>query len=542
MEDIDYTEKIATFNLLVGNNNEEIAFNYLSLTNWDESKAAILYNQENKGAQAKYQSTIKIPSLDDYPKNNNLIKKKSYNNSKKKIYNNYNNNYLSNSHREFKLRSEKLNNNNLAKLSNYSQCRIYKKGFLDKLKFYKKNNGGYFPNFKNISEKCVQLYNTFINDLKNNVGIILLYNQNTLNEAVNILKELMKKNTTKYLLSSRTKIIPLIDGSLEGNKTIKELKIRNFPCIVICFYKNDNYFAVIAKINNIRNNIKLLNDKLLEAYDLFDDKKNLPSFINDNTPILSQTKNDIQNINKINSNNNNTSNITKKNSINKIKINNSSVNINNKNNNNINSSIITNNNLNNINVNNNSIDNKEYKKQNLLDDINNFLPYDDIDFINRDSYSHMTDGEVLAKQEREMKSLEKLAEKQRLEEEKKEKEKKEEEQKKQEEELMEKIQVESILEILPEEPSDDNPDKTIILFRFPDGEKVVQRKFLKTDNISLLYLYIKSLGREIYSETEENHFSLIQSFPFKNFDELQNNSLEKEGLFPNAVLQIKAIE
>ena len=39
-------------------------------------------------------------------------------------------------------------------------------------------------------------------------------------------------------------------------------------------------------------------------------------------------------------------------------------------------------------------------------------------------------------------------------------------------------EVESILEILPEEPSDDNPDKTIILFRFPDGEKVVQRKFL----------------------------------------------------------------
>lgn len=543
MEDIDYTEKIATFNLLVGNNNEEIAFNYLSLTNWDESKAAILYNQENKGAQAKYQSTIKISPLDDYPKNNNIYKNKTNNNNKKKTYNNYNNNYLSNTQREPKLRSEKLNYNNLVKLNNYSQCRIFKKGFFDKINLLKKDNKVYFPNFKNISEKCEKSYNVFINNLKNNVGVILLYNQRTLNEAVNILKELMKKDTTKYLLSSRTQIIPLIEGSLEGNKTIKELKIKNFPCIVICFYKNDNYFAVIAKINNIMNNIILLNDKLLEAYDLFNDKKSLPSLINDNIPIFTQTKNDTQNFNKNNSNKNNTNYITKKNSINNIKINNSSININNKNNNNINSNIMTNNNLNNINVNNNSIENKEYKKQNLLDDINNFLPYDDdIDFIKRDSYSNMTDGEVLAKQEREMKSLEKMAEKQRLEEEKKEKEKKEEEQKKQEEELMEKIQVESILEILPEEPSDDNPDKTIILFRFPDGEKVVQRKFLKTDNISMLYLYIKSLGREIYSETEETHFSLIQSFPFKNFDEVQNNSLEKEGLFPNAVLQIKAIE
>ena len=64
-------------------------------------------------------------------------------------------------------------------------------------------------------------------------------------------------------------------------------------------------------------------------------------------------------------------------------------------------------------------------------------------------------------------------------------------------ELLEKIQAKSALEILPEEPSDDNPDKCVIVFRFPDGEKVVQRKFLKTDKITNLYLHIKSFGREI---------------------------------------------
>ena len=154
----------------------------------------------------------------------------------------------------------------------------------------------------------------------------------------------------------------------------------------------------------------------------------------------------------------------------------------------------------------------------------------------------MTDGEVLARQEREMKSLEIMEESKRLEEERKKRAKIEEEKKKKEEEEIEKVKVTSILNILPEEPSDDNPDKCIILFRFPDGEKVVQRKFLKTDNVSILYLYIKSLGREIYSEKEEQHFSLIQSFPFKNFDEVQNQSLEQEGLFPNAMLQIKTVE
>jgi len=51
-DDINYAEKIATFNLLVGNNNEDIAFNYLSMANWDETQAAILFNKENKGANA----------------------------------------------------------------------------------------------------------------------------------------------------------------------------------------------------------------------------------------------------------------------------------------------------------------------------------------------------------------------------------------------------------------------------------------------------------------------------------------------------------
>ena len=154
----------------------------------------------------------------------------------------------------------------------------------------------------------------------------------------------------------------------------------------------------------------------------------------------------------------------------------------------------------------------------------------------------MTDGEILAKQESEIKKLENMVEQKRLEEEKKEKEKKEEEDRKNQEELMQKMQVESLIKLLPKEPSDEDPNKCTILFRFPDGEKVVQRKFLKTDIVALLYLYIKSLGREIYDDNNENHFSLIQSFPFKNLDNVQNNTLEQEGLFPNAMLQIKAIE
>ena len=454
MENIDYTEKIATFNLLVGNNNEEIALNYLTLTNWDETKAAVLYNQENKGSQAKYQSKIRIPPSNDNYKNT------------------YNNNNLPNNYREPRIRKEYININ-LAKLNKYEQCAIYKPKLYHIFKIFKIDNRGYCPAFQKINGNCLKNYDIFINTLRNKVGVILLYNQSTYNETVNIFKILAQKDVTKDLLNSKTVIIPLISGSLEGDLTIKELKVKNFPCIIICFYKNDTHFAVIGKINNIKENIQLLNDKLLEAHDLFNDKTNK----------------------------NNTNDI-----------------------------------------NNNIINNNNSTKQNLIDDINNLAPEDINKLNNRDSYGHMTDGEVLAKQEREMKSLEKMAENQKLEEQKKEQEKLEEEKKKEEQQLKEKMELKSLLESLPEEPSDDNPDKSVIVFRFPDGEKTAQRKFLKTDNISLLYLYVKSFGREIYSESEDKNFSLIQTFPFKNFDELQNNTLEKEGLFPNAVLQIRVIE
>ena len=138
-----------------------------------------------------------------------------------------------------------------------------------------------------------------------------------------------------------------------------------------------------------------------------------------------------------------------------------------------------------------------------------------------------------------MKELEKLQEeKERKEKEEKEKKRKEEEKEK---EIIKNEQEEKEIfsKLIPSEPDDNNPDKCIIIFRLPDGEKNIQRKFLKTDKISVLYDYIKSLGREIYSEDQYHSFSIIQTFPFKNFEDKLNNTLEEEGLFPNSVLQIR---
>ncbi len=51
-------------------------------------------------------------------------------------------------------------------------------------------------------------------------------------------------------------------------------------------------------------------------------------------------------------------------------------------------------------------------------------------------------------------------------------------------------------------------------------------------------MFVKTLGPEVLTESEE--YDLIIPFPFKIYDK-QEKTLEEEGLFPNAVLQIREI-
>jgi hypothetical protein len=152
--------------------------------------------------------------------------------------------------------------------------------------------------------------------------------------------------------------------------------------------------------------------------------------------------------------------------------------------------------------------------------------------------SPMTDGEVLEQQKSDMEALEKQVQKR---EEELKKQKMLEEQRIKEEELkkkeMEKKANEAKKKIV-EEPSEGDPNVTTICFRYPDGQQRKDRRFLKSHTIQNLYDFVTSLGKEIYTEEENNNFSLYQPFPPKKYEEM-NNTLEQEGLFPNAVIQIR---
>ena len=433
---INYAEKIANFNLIVGNQNEDIAYTYLSKTGWDENKAANLFTEENK----KLDKALSI--------------------------------YMKNKERKQKMRPKQINNYPEYKIDSIN-------GIFNSIsKLFKQDNSQFFHRYFSSIKNAIKLLDNFISKLEKSskIGIIMLYSFDKLKLLRDQIKNIINEPLSRELFLDSSLTYPVVDVSIEGSNFISELECTKLPLFIICKYKNKDSLAIIGKLE-IPFKLGDFRDKIIEA---------------ELSYVKKPTKTNKENLNNNYINNN--------------------LNINN------------NNNANNNNK------NKEYEP--------NYADYDfgddeeniNYDFLNDfKDYNNMklSDGQILAYQELKLRELEKMEEQKNIEKEKI---------------IEEKKESNKIKENLKQEPDDDNPDKCIILFRFPDGEKSVQRKFLKQDKIKVLYDFIKSLGRDIFMEEDHHHFSLLQTFPYKLFDEIQNNTLEQEGLFPNSVLQIKEID
>ena len=423
---INYAEKIANFNLIVGNQSEDIAYTYLSKTGWDENKAANLFTEENK----KLDKALSI--------------------------------YMKNKERKQKMRPKQINNYPEYKIDSINSI------FNSISKIFKKDNTQFFHRYFSNMKNAIKLLDNFISklDKTSKIGIIMLYSLDNLKLLRDQIKNILKEPLSHELFLDSTLVYPAIDTSIEGSNFIDELECSKLPLFIICKYKNQNSLAIIGKLE-IPFKLGDFRDKIIEA-ELSYIKK----------PIKEKKEN-------LNKNNNN--------------------------------------NINNINDNKNKIYEPNYADYDFGEDDEN-INYDFLDNFQDYNNMKLSDGQILAYQELKLKELEKMEEQKNKEKEKL---------------IEEKKESKKIKENLKQEPADDNPDKCVILFRFPDGEKSVQRKFLKQDKIKVLYDFIKSLGRDIFMEEEHHHFSLLQTFPYKLFDDIQDNTLEQEGLFPNSVLQIK---
>lgn len=99
------------------------------------------------------------------------------------------------------------------------------------------------------------------------------------------------------------------------------------------------------------------------------------------------------------------------------------------------------------------------------------------------------------------------------------------------------MEVEELKANLPEEP-EDGPDSSTIQFRLPNSQSI-QRRFMRTDKIKLMYDYVRSLGVKNGCGSGSN-FEILQTFPLKVFDSSSHEkTLDEVGLFPRAKLHVK---
>ena len=445
-DEINYGEKIETFKLMIENQNDDIALNYLQRTNWDEEKAVNLFNQENKT----------IPQSFNYKINNDRNLNNSYSPS-------------------FKKQSFDF--------SKYEQCPIIypeKEGLLKGvINFFKKNYSNEYgiPNFKYLNGYASS-YELFINLLKNRLGIIFAYDDNSLITMKGIVNAIIQDPSCRSLFNNKT-VYPLYNLSFVGKEILSNIFCNKLPIMLVCKYIDEGSFSIIKKTKPGYLSIESLKETIKSAENLIESSID-------------------------NSSNNNIS-------INQIKTNNNDI---------------------------------KKNEDNFLN-LNSESLYNDFYY---DQYTdYLSNGNIIAQQKRELEELERKEreknerEKKKLEDKKKEEIRIENEKRKKEEELK-LLEEKSIMlkNSLPKEPEDSNPDKCVIIFRYPDGCKNIERKFLKTNKIQILYNFIESLGREIYSEDNITKFTLIQTFPFKKYEN-KEKTLEEEGLFPNAMLQIKEI-
>jgi len=543
-------QKIQNFNSIVNNRNENVAINYLNQANWNEARAIELYYDSSSLSNSMSQNSNQPPN----PLNN---------------------------YRYVKAMKEcHFYNDNSSGL--LSQAFSYLKTTLG----IKNNNSELCDNLNGIVNGLVRGSNEFINELRNKKGIIILYSPETYQNLIDNILLINKE----YIFD--TIIYPIINNSDEGENLIQQLNINKFPCYLFCKYKNERIFYVTdiiqqkLNINQFKNclsqldqmgnnNNNYLNNINQPRYDI-DNNWQYHNQYNDNRINNNNNYNygllnnsgiqpNSQNYhNNININNNNHQNYPKS----EIKINPSqkdsnSNNINNKkeyipdyrdydldgtlsfsylnqsNNNSFNYGL--NNSNNNFNNNSININNSNNNFDNNYNINNSYNSFNDNNINISDSLQNIpiTDSFIRKKQDDEMKRLEEMEEEKERKEKEEQEKKRIDEEKEKEKLKIEKEEKEIFSQLIPPEPDDSNPDKCIIIFRLPDGQKNIQRKFLKNNKISLLYDFIKSLGREIYTEGQYNNFSIIQTFPFKNFEDKLNNTLEEEGLYPNSVLQIK---
>ena len=476
-------EKINYFNSKVGKDDFDLALNYLIQADWDEKVAVQIY------------MNVFSPNNS----NNNSIR-----------------NSQNNSNQSQQQASQK--NNNLSVFP-------IKENFNNSVP-YKNNDSSVYSNFISYLNSKFTLvsksFDNFLKGLKEHAGIVILLDTQKINEAKNNFNSVINDDLCSDIVKNSI-LFPVMKDSSIGNEFSQKYSCSNFPSYIFCKYKSQKDIYTTGNMGGLFDKVFLI-DCLLNSVP--ESKPDLKASLKKSIR-RTLTKN-INNINNNNNNNNNNQNLNDFCLGNTMELNELIEKLSKEERNDI--------------KNRQNIDNNNSNNNNL----NNSIGL-------QDSMIGLSDGErnlqlsVRMKQlerQQEEKEKKEAEEKRRKIEEQKRKEEEEKRKKKEEEDKIKNYEREAEFskEILPEEPEENNSNACNIVFRYPTGEKNIERRFLKTEKIDILYFFVKSKGREIFFENDSNDFDLFYGFPPKNLENFKDKTLEEEGMSHNAIIQIREKE
>lgn len=391
-------------------------------------------------------------------------------------------------------------------------------------------------------------FEEFITDLKKCAGLVIIFPRHKVSEVRNNMIRAFN-NLVCIDILKQARIFPVMTESVAANEFIKELSPKEYPVYLFCKYKNSQVMTISAmvekkfRMDNVINNLldsfpendvkqsiyksintSIINFKKVKPNTEDDDFSGDENEVNN---LLQKLKKDVNSMdtlfqNKTNNKNNNlitTLNNNMNNNNNLITTLNNNIN----NRNNLNNNLITTLN-NNININNNLNNNINNEDENpfskpLVFEKKEENPSNNKKGVNRfqDMFDNNETSILIGKN---MKGINPIYSESVI-----------------GPNIMQKKNIKPE-NVLPKEPDENDPDACTVIFRYPYDEKTIKRRFNKNDKIEVLFNYVQSLGREIYSKPDFNSFELIYGYPPISFESKKDQTLNDEGLFPSSTINI----
>ena len=213
--EVNYNEKIKTFQLLINNDSDDIALNYLERANWDESEAARLFEKENKTIPENIAQPEKMINSNFSIEPNYFPKEQKKSKEIKYDINTF----------------PSLPMVDPAVLNRGINNSFFSFSFVQRF-FSGSNYNSMFKHIKNTVKDFPSFYKEL--RIEGTIGILVVYDKSYLAILDDILKDIRNDELATQLFTESKVIFPVISTTDEGKFILSKVHITTYPTFLFC--------------------------------------------------------------------------------------------------------------------------------------------------------------------------------------------------------------------------------------------------------------------------------------------------------------------